>query len=175
MVEITYEVDPGGKFKEAIKDASKKVDDLTLPFISITKSWYQGNKSIFNLKSPGKYTDYKRNKDGFSRYADLKDRRLGSPYPMLRGFTGKLEKSLTEAGNEGTINQVVNKKILILGTSVPYAPYLQFGTKFMVPRPFMFIGPEQTSPSDLNRRAETWVLIIQDYVKQSTQRVGKTK
>lgn len=172
---VTYEVDPDGKFAAAIKEAAGKVTDLTIPFVQITKSWYQGNKAIFDLQGPGKYTDYKVNARGVSAYKKTKAKKLGSAYPMLRGFTRNLERSLTEAANGGAINRIVNKNVLMLGTKVGYAPYLQLGTKFMVPRPFMFIGGEQQAPGKLQTRRDLWVEAIRDYVKQVTGGVGSWK
>ncbi len=169
---VIYEVDPDGKFKAAIQKAAAAVDDLTIPFIEITKSWYQGNKSIFSLKGPGKYTDYKVGKSGVSAYKKKKETKLGSAYPMLRGFTRNLERSLTQPGGQA-INQIINKKSLILGTKVFYAPYLQLGTKRMVPRPFMFIGGEQQAPGALNTRRDIWIEQIMDYVRQVTGNVGE--
>jgi hypothetical protein len=170
---VRYEVDPDGKFKAALTEAASKVDDLTIPFIAITKDWYRSNTFVFNVTGgPGKWKDYKKNTKGYSPYAKAKTKQFGSPYPMLVHY-GLLKNSMTDPADSATINQIVNKKSLMLGTKIPYAPYLQLGTKWMVARPFMFIGGEQTAPDRLQTRRDNWINIVNDYVKQVTRTVGE--
>lgn len=162
---ITFEVDPDKKFAKAVAIAAAKVDDLTAPFREITRSWYQSNKAIFSLKGPGKYDDLAPSTKAF------KTRHLGSPYPILK-MTGRLEDSMTKQGNE-SINFITNKKTLTLGTSTPYAGYLQGGTKNMPARPFVLIGAEQAAPREINKRRELWIKQIEDYVLQVTKEMAK--
>jgi hypothetical protein len=174
---VKYQVDPDKRLAKALNKAIKEVDDLTIPLIVITKSWYQGNKAIFTLKGPGKYADYKIAKGkSYSPYARAKAKATGSAYPIHLGFIGrkrKLRDSLTIETDANAVKQIVNKKALILGTKVPYAVYAQLGTKHMPQRPVLFIGGEQTAPPALNNRRQAWIEAINDYVIQVSKQVGK--
>jgi phage gpG-like protein len=158
-VVTNYQVDPDKEFQKAIKQALTEVKDLTIPFTLITKSWFKGNRAIFALKGPGKYADLTEN------YKKQKQAKVGFVYPILRR-NGALERSITDAGDSNSINYIINKSTLVLGTKVPYGPAHQFGTKVLPKRPFILLGAEQVSPPDLNRRREAWIAIIQDYVLQ---------
>lgn len=163
----SYSVDPDKQFQQAIKDALSKVNDLTVPFTLMTKSWFQSNKAIFALKGPGKYTDLSPN------YKKQKQKAVGFIYPILKR-NGALEASLTQGGDSNAISYIINKTTLVLGTKVPYAAKHQFGEG--VPRrPFMFIGAEQTAPEEINRRRDAWIAILQDYVMQVSQGFGTPK
>ena len=172
-----YIVDPDNEFARAIKKALKKVDDLTIPFGLIAKSWFKGNNFIFDpsRQGPGQYVDLS------PRYKKLKSKAIGSPYPILRGFTGnkkdgyrksgKLAKSMTDASNPDAVNYIINKQTLILGTKVeangkPYARFLNFGTKDMPARPLILIGGEETAPFQLKNRRKNWIELVADYVEQ---------
>lgn len=167
---ITFEVDPGGKFKKAIDEAVKEVDDLTIPFALITQSWYKSNQFIFDRsrQSEGKYVDLSED------YKQAKFNKFKFIYPILLA-TGRLERSMTDADSNESINKVINKKTLILGTRVPYAPHHQFGTSKMPARPFVLIGAEQVAPEGLNRRQDAWVAILASYVAQKSRPVGEPK
>lgn len=153
------------KLQAALKKAGAKVSDLSTPFKLITESWYRSNRAIFNLKGPGKYADLKPD------YKKAKQREYGFVYPILKA-TGRLERSMVDpSGSEG-VRQVINKKALFLGTKVPYAGFLQQGTRRMKARPVVLIGSEQVSPPGLNRRLEAWIAIIEDYVEQVHKKEG---
>jgi hypothetical protein len=87
-------------------------------------------------------------------------------------WQGKLEESLIDGSSPGSINVIVNKNTLILGTRVttkggdPYPIYLQMGTKHMPPRPFVLIGAEQSGPPQFNRRIPAFLAIIANYIEQ---------
>lgn len=163
---ITVVVDPGKKFQAAIDDALTKVDDLTIPFIDIAKEWFKGNSAIFALSGHGKWDDLSEG------YKKSKKASLGFIYPMFRGATNRLEKSLINPKDSGSVNQIINKKTLIMGTKVtsksgePYPQFLQLGTKKMPERPFVLIGPEQTGPEAFNKRYELFINHIQNYLEQ---------
>lgn len=171
MVATSYEVDSEKRLDKAIKKAIKEVEDLTLPFSLISKSWFKGNRSIFDMgrKGPGKYEDYDGGAE--SAYATRKKKTYGFVYPMLVA-SGKLKESMINPNSSDSINSVINKKTLELGTSVtsaagaPYPSYLHYGTKFMPARPVVLFGSEQVAPSELNKRVSIWVKIIEDYVLQ---------
>ncbi len=162
---INYEVDPNQEFQKAIKKASKDVDDLTIPFGDIASSWYKSNRAIFALKGPGKYADLSE------LYKPRKKAAVGFLYPILKR-SGALEKSITEPSDRYAINRIVNKMTLILGSSIPYGPHHQFGTKHMPARPWVLIGAEQTAPEELNRRLGAWIQTIENYVVQKSLAAG---
>lgn len=161
-----YEVDPGGKFQKTLERLGDQLSDFTIPFTLITKSWFKGNLAIFALKGPGKYVDLSKN------YKERKQKAHGSAYPILLGITtrkhrrGQIMNSLTQPGDSGAIAEIINKKELVLGTRVPYARHVHFGTKVMPARPMLFIGAEQTAPESLNKRQEAWIKIFEDYADQ---------
>jgi phage gpG-like protein len=163
----SYSVDPDKQFQEAIKDARKQVNDLTIPFTLMTKSWFKSNRAIFSLKGPGKYVDLSE------RYKPQKEKAVGFIYPILKRH-GALEASLTVAGDSNAISYIINKNTLVLGTKVPYAARHQFG-EGVPKRPFMFIGAEQTAPEEINRRRDAWIAILTDYVMQVSQGFGRPK
>lgn len=165
---IKIEVDPGDEFNRAVKKTIKEVEDLTIPFTLISKSWFQSNKAIFRLKSPGKYADLSRN------YKNAKKAMVGFVYPILK-LHGKLEKSITDPTASGAISLILNKQTLVLGTAVPYAQFHQKGTRFMPARPAVLVGAEQTAPPELNKRQEIWIETLANYVLERSKQVGRTK
>lgn len=163
-----YRVDPDRSFSRKLKDVSAQVRDLSVPLTLIGQSWFKSNKAFFLLKGPGKFTDLSPG------YKVFKTRHLGSPYPILR-LSGQLEASLTEPDNHNAISRIVSKRDLFLGTKVPYAGFLQHGTKRMPKRPFVMIGAEQTGPDEFNKRREAWVAILDNFMKQKLRPVGRVK
>lgn len=178
---ISWEVDPDKKFERALKVANRELSDLTIPYKLMTREWFKGNRSIFDegRKGPGKYADLSPS------YKRAKKKAIGSPYPILRGFvrlsggrgkkSGKLAKSMLEPGDKGAVNFIVNKKILVLGTSVtskdgsPYPGFLHFGTSKMPARPFVLIGGEQVATKQVNKRRENWIKLLEDFAIQKSK------
>ncbi len=176
-----YTVDPGEDFNKAVRKAIKSLNDLTIPFLLMTKAWYKGNRSIFDesRKGPGKYQDLS------AQYKRAKTKAIGSPYPILRGFlrargrparkSGKLAKSMIEPSNANPVATVVNKKALVLGTKVKgkggisYPNLLHFGTRKMPARPFVLIGGEQVATNQINKRRVAWVKMLEDYARQVSE------
>lgn len=165
---IKIEVDPGDEFTKAVKKTIKEVEDLTIPFTLISKSWFQSNKAIFRLKGKGKYEDLS------SGYKKLKQKQAGFIYPILK-LSGKLEKSITDPTATGAISLILNKQTLVLGTAVSYAQFHQKGTRYMPARPPVLVGAEQTAPTELNKRQEIWIETLANYVLERSKQVGKTK
>lgn len=176
MVDITYQVDPDGRFKGAISAALGAVNDLTVPFNLIAKNWYQSNNAIFDLKGPGKYPPlggmtpnkvYSGTQTNRERAETAKEKKYGFAYPLLKA-TGALESSLVNANDANAVNLIVNGKMLLLGTNVSYGIFHQSDqprTKLPF-RPFMFLGAEQTSPDGLKNRQNAWIDIVLGYVNQ---------
>lgn len=167
---IKFTVDPGEKFSQAIQDALSQVDDLTLPYTLIAKSWFQSNKALFTLKSPGKFVDLSE------KYKKNKQKAVGFIYPILKR-SGALELSITDPTDTNSINLIINKQTLLLGTKIFYAPTHQFGSvKSNVPaRPFLLIGAEQTGPEEFNKREAAWIAIIASYVAQVSAKFADPK
>lgn len=166
---ISFIVDPDKRFAKAVAKAIDQVGDIKLPLQLIAKQWFQSNKAFFALKSEGKFIDLK------DSTKDYKERNYGFIYPILRAATGNLESSITSPEGSNSINLIINNNSLVLGTSVPYASYLQFGTKKMAARPFVMIGAEQTGPDEFNQRRQRWIELIQNYVKAKLEPVGEIK
>lgn len=152
------------EFNKRIKTFVRQIDDLSIPMKLIAQSWYKSNRAIFTLKGPGKYADLS------PKYKAYKERTLGFAYPILRGATGDLESSVTDPTNINSFNAILNKRILLLGTQVSYAGFLNDGTKKMAARPFMTIGLEQTGD---NKRVDAWVEIVKTFVDQKTKGLFK--
>ncbi len=181
---VNFKVDPDKSFQNALNRVIKQLDDLTVPYKSMTREWYKGNKSIFDLgrKGPGKYVDLSE------PYKTIKARYLGSPYPILVGFlkkpktpakrSGKLRNSMIKAGDSNAVAQIINKKTLLLGTRAKnkkgflYPAALNFGTSKMPSRTFMLIGGEQVATPGVNKRRENWIKILNDYVLQLSGIIG---
>lgn len=151
------------RLSKAIKNASKKLGDLTPVYKVMASEWYKGNRSLFIRSGKGRFVDLS------PKYKKRKTKALGSPYPILEGFTSKLKDSLINPGNENAVNTIVNKKTLILGTKVtskkgdPYPIFLQEGTRFMPAREHVLVGNEQTAPGPINKRLNIWIERLNEY------------
>lgn len=163
MVAPRVEVDPGNKLRETISRAADRCQDLTPALILIAQYWFKSNSAIFSLKGKGKYADLS------PRYKAWKNSLLGSPYPILM-LHGRLMASITGQPNIESIQKIVNRKILVLGTSVPYATPLQEGapSRNLPPRPVVMFGNEAVTPSALKTRVSAWEDIMIRYVAQAT-------
>lgn len=176
---IRIEVDPQGKFFESLKKAREHSLNLTIPFTSIAKSWFKANRSIFALSGPGQYQDYggffpgKPAWKGASitrrEYAYLqKAYKFGFIYPMMttRSADSQLEKSLTDPTDHNSINYIINKNALYLGTRAKSAQFHQSPeprTKLPF-RPVVFLGVEQTAPTAIRNEYSRWLSVINDYL-----------
>jgi len=169
-----YDVDPDNRLANAIKRAVRDLGDLTEPFQLMTREWYKGNVSIFdkNRQGPGKYADLS------PRYKRRKQRKWGFTYPILRA-SGKLADSMTNPTHSDSIAVIVNKRELHLGTKVKskknhaYGASLHFGTRKMPARPFALIGGEQVATKQVNQRRENWINLINDWVRQVSEKVAE--
>lgn len=150
---------------------AKEVEDLRVPLAIISKQWFKSNNAIFSLSGYGKYAKFS------SQYESQKVKKYGG-IKVLRA-SGKLQKSLTSPSDRFAVNQILNKKILIVGTKVvskngaPYAIYLQNGTKSMPARPPVLFGNEQVAPSSTNNRIKIWEQTLLDYALKKSVSMGK--
>lgn len=176
MLEI--KVDPDKEIEKALQRAKAAGINLTLPFTLIAKSWFRANRSIFTLKGPGKYPDLggltpkatvseKSKKTREERAKQQKLMAVGFLYPLMRR-EGVLEESLTNPAGSNTVNLILNKNTLIMGTKVAYAFYHQAkGSRKKMPfRPIVFTGAEQIAPTEIRNASTRWINTIDDYMQQ---------
>lgn len=159
-----YDFENRAEFNRILKKASSQIQDLRFPMGEIARDFYQSEKVIFQLKSPGGYPDFK---NLASRQNKL--RAVGFLYPLLKR-KGRLERSITQKGAKDNIT-IITKKNVVVGTRTPYAGFLQDGTRFMKARRFVFIGPESSSFASKDRargggRLTRWSNIIEVYVRR---------
>lgn len=167
----SYEVDNDKRFRDAIARAKKGVSDLTIPLTLISKDFFKSNKAIWGLKGPGGYPDlsdaYKKRK--LAKYKFI--------YPILKA-NGALESSMTNPNDPNSVNEIINKAMLIVGTKVKYGIYHQSDApRSKIPlRKFLFIGPEasQFATSNFSGRPERWLNIINSFVLTKLGEVGET-
>lgn len=174
MINIEVSVDSG--IQDLLARAKEAGTNLTIPFTSIAKSWFKSNRSIFTLQGPGQYPDYGGlspntrigNKTRAEVYRQRKQKKFGFVYPMMRAV-GNLERSLTDATNPYSINLIINKVALYLGTRIPYAPYHQAdGPRKKLPfRPIVFLGAEQLAPSEKKAEYNRITQILDDAIQSS--------
>ncbi len=196
-MEVIYVFDENSEFQKKVKHLYEQTKDLTIPLRLIASSWFRGNKSIFdsNRIGPGRYTDlsekpffarWERDNPDLMRfykggYKEYKKAKHGFVYPILKA-TGKLERSITDPSDSNSVNLIINKSTLVLGTKVDYGIYHQSQTergkrktgRAMPYRPFLFVGVEQIAPNDIkNNRLKTWMQILDNHFKQVTKLKGK--
>lgn len=175
---LNVEVDVNHKIRDLLKSLKEEGANLTIPFNSIAKSWFRGNRSIFtNTNGPGKYQDLGghnpsapvrlRGKTVTRRTAAKfhKLQKFGFVYPIMKA-TGHLEDSLTNPTHPDAVNLIINKNALYLGTRVKYAPYHQLGGEKLPQRPVVFLGVEQIAPDALRNENTRWINILEDHYAQ---------
>lgn len=166
-------------FIASIDRLAKATNDFRIPFNLIRTHWYKGNRKLFTLTSRGLYPPLGGltpgapsgfgNQTKQRRAEDLKERRVGFAYPVLVGRSRRLMKSLIFANAEGA-ESFVGRKVLLMGTSIPYAGYHQSDRpRTQLPqRKHIFIdgGPaEKAKDAKISGRREAWINIIDDYIK----------
>lgn len=161
-MELQYAFDKDSTFQKKLEAVYAATGDLTEPLKLIASSWFRGNKSIFVLKSPGRY------KDLTDPYKKIKKSKWGFVYPIMKA-SGRLAESITNEDSDESIYRIENKKTLVLGTRVPYGIYHQSDlprTK-MPYRPFLLVGVEQIAPHDIRQnRVKNWIKILDFYFQQ---------
>lgn len=169
----SYQVDNDRKFREALKVASEIVTDFRIPFGQILRDFYRSEQSIFKLKSPGQYPDFK-NGGSSSAYAMAKQKAVGFKYPLLVR-SGRMAASLLGPNNPGSVASIT-KLSLIFGTSIPYTIFHQSDApRSKIPqRKVLFIGPEarRFATSEQQGRLERWLGYISDHAASIAKRTG---
>lgn len=163
-------------FIKSVQDAKKIVSDLTPPMSEIARDWMRTNQLYFT-QSPGAFADLsskgsKTHVRGFglaktgekggdvAGYKAKKLKKYGFVYPILVA-SGVLRDSMTKWGDANSLNEILNKSQLILGTKVVaksganYPQFLNDGTKKMVGRPFLNVSQISVAK---------WIKILNAYV-----------
>lgn len=178
---ISYSVKADKAFQGVLERAFRAVDDLRPAFNLIAKDFYRSEKAIFKLKTAGQYPDFQgprikdtwkdpgrpeaRTRDGGkTAYQYYKLKKFGFEYPLLKA-TGALEDSVTGSSSPDSI-LIIDKKVLAIGTSLPYGIAHQEGLGNMPLRKFLFIGPESAfaSNKEFSGRLQRWNNIINSYI-----------
>lgn len=161
MAAIDLDMSAFFRLSKAMKAAAKEMEDLRVPLGEIHKSFIKSRKFIFTLKGKGQYVDLKES------YKRQKRRKHGHVYPILKA-TGRLMDSIT-TDNEDHYKRI-EKKALTIGTSVPYAVFLQNGTRKMPARPFLFWGPETKKFSNhrvVEKQTRHMAMILYNHIERS--------
>jgi len=159
-------------FQAKLKLIQSKVDNLTLPLKLISKDFFKSQRAIWQLKGPGAYTHL-----AVGTITQKQNQGI-NPYPALFR-TGLLKGSMTNPGHSLAINEVINKRTLIMGTKVEYGQYHQRGNSNLPRRPFLFIGPEAPQKvADIVKdkgkgRLERWVGILDNFMAATLRKAFK--
>lgn len=160
----SYSLDNDRRFRNAIREAAKQVNDLRIPFGLISADFYKSQQAIFNLKSAGQYPPISE------RYGNYKQQKYGFKYPLLVA-RGKLAASVLGPNNQGSVN-IITPLSLVLGTTIRYGIYHQSdSSRSKIPlRKFLFIGPEapRFATSEQKGRPQRWLGYIQDYLQRKS-------
>jgi phage gpG-like protein len=154
---VSYEVDNDNRFKSALEQAIKSVDNLRFAMGEISRDIYKTTKQNFILKGYGQYPALS------PKYAKYKN--MVRPGKPILVFDGHLRDSVTAFGNSDSV-RAIGKNSLIQGTNVGYARYIQEGTKKMPARKYLFIDDAQ------ELRFER---ILADYVAAKLEVLGDVK
>lgn len=165
---VSFQADTA-TFNSFVNNVLETTGDLRVPFIQIGQDIFKSNRKLFLLRGPGKFRDLSDNPPG-KGYKSKKSKKLGSAYPILRGFTGDLEKSITRNTDKNSVFRV-SKTSFTVGTKARskkgflYPLALQEGTSKMPARPFLFIDKP---------RVGRWTDIIATYLDSEYQSEGWT-
>lgn len=187
---VSYTVENDREFQRQIDKAFEQTLDLRIPFRSIARDFYKGQRAIFSLKSAGGYPDFKgprvsetwknpgrperrTRRRGLTAYQNYKIQKGITPkgYPLLK-LSGALEKSVTSPNDQNNVTEIT-KSSLTLGTTLDYANYHQqdnpdMGNRVIPTRKFLFIGPEARNANSNQRgRLDRWTKIIELYISET--------
>lgn len=154
---VSYNVDNDKAFRNALNKAIKQVDDLRFPMGEISRDIFKTTKQNFTLKGDGRYPSLS---DKYAKY-----KKSINPNAPILVFSGRLRDSVTGTGSDETIRNI-GKQSLVQGTKVPYASFIQSGTRKMPERKFLFIDDAQKIR--LTR-------IISDFVASKLEVLGNVK
>ena len=168
---ITYEVDPGGAWQDAVDRAAKAASDLRVPFALIADDFYRTQRSIWQDSGPGRYPDLS------PAYKKQKQKKVGFIYPILRA-NGYLEVAASVQGGAGNITQIEPQRLTmgVDSDAIPYADYHQSDApRSKIPlRKFVFYGPEAGRFADSEQvgRLDRWMKILDEFIMLQLKESG---
>ena len=155
------------RFEKRLRSLLKRTKDGRPAFHAIGQMFRQSRKTIFSLKGPGGYPDFKGGPD--APYPKRKEYLIGRKYPFLY-LSGTLAESVTKLGADGNIN-IVKKNKFQFGTSIPYAKYhdSEQTPRTTIPqRKFIFWGPETRKFRNLTNSTRNFygraIKILENYI-----------
>ena len=159
-------------FEAGLNRLAKVTSDFRIPFQVIASDFYRSQRKIFKLKSAGLYAPLGGKNPSAAktnRAKKAKEKFTGHSWaPILYGKSGDLRDSTLGKNHRYSIFNL-DFTSMEIGSSVPYGPFLQGGTKFMEARPFVFIdgGPaDRSKDSSISGRRDRWLNIINDHILQ---------
>lgn len=156
----SYSVDNDRSFRNALARAKAGASELSQPLEAVGKDFFRTQAPAFSSSGANRYPDLS------PEYKAQKKSRWGFVYPILKA-SGLLEKSMVDPKDENAVAEVISGDTLILGTKLPYAPYVNAS------RPFLFIGPEaKGASSEQAARPERWKRILEVHVLGKLQDAG---
>ena len=157
-------------FEKKLRGLMKRSDDMSPAFSVIGYMFRQSRKTIFSLKGPGQYPDFKGGKN--SPYAKRKEYLLGRKYPLLY-LSGDLKESIIDKNDSKNIT-VIDKKAFAFGTKIPYAKYHNSDRlrKKIPLRKFIFWGHEAPATmQNLTGSTRTFegraIKVLRNYIARS--------
>jgi len=154
---ISYDVDNDKQFSKALREAFKQVNNLRFPLGEISRDIYKNSIKNFILKGDGQYPP-------LSPFYKARKKKVRPRSPILV-FDGNLRDSVTRPRDKNTIRQLT-KTSLVQGTKLPYARFVQEGTRKMPARKYYFLDDD-----DIIRLTR----IIKDYVDSKLEVLGNVK
>lgn len=147
------QIEGAEEIREKINNLIALGKDLRPQFESIASDFYKSQRQIVFSATPGKYDDLK---DSTKKQ---KEKKVGFVYPILVQ-SGRLRDSLTIRDGQDNIT-IIKKDYLEMGTSTPYAKYLQFGApkRNMPARPPILIS--------VGGRKERWLRILETAMQEA--------
>lgn len=157
------------KFEKKLKRLLDRADDFRPAFHTIGQMFRQSRKTIFDLKGPGGYPDFKTEAS-----KEQKIREVGFAYPLLLR-TGRLFGSIVDKSHPENVT-IIQKKGFAFGTRVSYAKYHNSNKtpRRKIPqRKFIFWGVESRKFRRLTEDTRTFqgraVRVLKDYIVRAAE------
>lgn len=165
MVTPVFDVDDK-EFTQALNELQKRMKDMRPVFGSIRDDWYKNNRTIFTLKSPGKYQDLS------TAYKARKEKEAGFIYPILKAKNGRIESGLTDKNSQYTVNEMTKNSLTLGVQNIVYARRHQIGAR-MPKRPFVFNA--KTGGPIYELQLKRWKDIVTTTLKRRIAAQGRPK
>lgn len=149
-----------------IGETAKKVKYIKPALMSVRDDWYKENRSLFTLKSKGKFTDLKASTKKY------KTSKFGSPYPILLAKNGRIKAGLTQKSSAYTVNEVTDTSMTVGITGQDYFLFQQKGTSKMAAHPYIFKSQKQNNPDQWTLQRDRWIKIFSEYQARRLKTMG---